>query len=123
MLASKELELFEAFKERTITIVAAPSDLRKGYKSLERVCSGLAINLWKGNDVVVFVSKSRRLAKIVWSDSFNEYCLSCYPTTGGYQRLLVLASNITGEVPVTVYELQCYLSGNKLQKECAPIEL
>ena len=72
---------------------------------------------------MVFVSKSRRLAKIVWSDRFNEYCLSCYPTTGGYQRLLVLASNRHGEVPVTVYELQCYLSGNNLQKKCDPLAL
>lgn len=100
-----------------ITLIPAPSDLRKGYKSLERICCALGVDLSKGKDVVVFVSKSHRLAKLVFTDANNSYCLSCYPHHGSYQRLLVMASNSTQKQAITNIELSMYLSGEPIQSE------
>ena len=120
--SSQEIStVIDGFSSMKITVIAAPCDMRKGYNSLSVICGYLNINLRKGEVAVVFMSGSRRLAKIVWSDGSNGYCLSCYPHDSAYKKLLSRVTDPVGNMPVSVEELKLYLSGRPLLHSCEPL--
>ena len=64
------------FGERRITIVLAPVDMRYGYAALSRFAQErLFIDPGGGGDVVVFVGKHRKTAKVIWSDVCGGWLL------------------------------------------------
>lgn len=64
------------FGDRRITIVLAPVDMRYGYAALSRFAQErLFIDPGGGGDVVVFVGKHRKTAKVIWSDVCGGWLL------------------------------------------------
>lgn len=64
------------FGNRRITIVLAPVDMRYGYAALSRFAQErLFIDPDGGGDVVVFVGKHRKTAKVIWSDVCGGWLL------------------------------------------------
>ena len=66
-----------------ITLVVAPTDLRYGYYSLAKVANEyLKIDVTKGNDWVVFISKQRCIAKIIHCDEYGSLLITRKITSG-----------------------------------------
>jgi len=84
------------FKARRTTLVASPVDGRSGIPTLTTLAESLlGIPITKGEDYVVFVSRSRKVCKIVF---------------------LMRASG-PAAAPITPDELAAYLDGEDLQAE------
>ena len=57
------------FGTRRITLVLAPVDMRFGYAALSRFAQErLFLDPDGGTDVVVFVGRHRKTAKVIWAD-------------------------------------------------------
>ena len=69
------------------TLVVAPTDLRYGYYSLAKVANEyLKIDVTKGNDWVVFVSKQKRcIAKIIHCDEHGSLLITRKLHTGRHK--------------------------------------
>ena len=62
---------------RRITLVLAPVDMRCGYASLSCFAQEcLFIDPDTGREVVIFVSKKRGIAKLIWSDEKGAWLLT-----------------------------------------------
>ena len=58
------------FSDCKITLVVAPIDMRAGFNRLALLANAfLSIDVQQGQDVVIFLSKRRKIAKIIWADS------------------------------------------------------
>lgn len=74
-----------------ITLCTCGVDLRCGYLRLAAIAQeALNIDVSKGNDWVVFVSKRRNVAKIIHSDCYGTMLVTRYLHKGTYQKLLSL---------------------------------
>lgn len=72
-----------------ISLILCPTDLRSGFNRLSAMAlKYLSIDVSKGNDWVVFVSKRRNIAKIIHSDDKGSLMISRKLHTGCYQRLM-----------------------------------
>lgn len=77
------------FKKGRITLVLGPFDMRCGFRKLALAASALLdIDVMQGRDYVVFVSRDRKLAKIVWCDETGGFVLSRKLNEGRFQRFL-----------------------------------
>lgn len=66
-----------------ITLEVAPTDLRYGYYGLAKVANEyLKIDVTKGNEWVVFVSKQRCMAKIIHCDEYGSLLITRKITSG-----------------------------------------
>lgn len=64
------------FGTRRITLVLAPVDMRFGYASLSRFAQErLFLDPDGGTDVVVFVGRHRKTAKVIWADENGGWLL------------------------------------------------
>lgn len=98
-----------------ITLVVAPTDLRYGYYGLAKVANEyLKIDVTKGNDWVVFVSKQRCIAKIIHCDEYGSLPITRKLHLGRYQQLLLKAEGQASK-EISVEELQSYLNGKELE--------
>lgn len=94
-----------------ITLVVCPMDMRCGFKRLDSICGQLlGIDLTQSQDLVVFVSKTRAIAMIVFCDSKGSNLLTRRLHSGHYQRLLMSADSKAVK-PLSVSELERYLDG------------
>ena len=60
-----------------VTLVISPTDLRCGYHRLHSIAQDqLGINLNDGKEAVVFISKTRRICKIITSDNRGTMLLT-----------------------------------------------
>ena len=58
-----------------VTLVISPTDLRCGYHRLHSIAQDqLGINLNDGKEAVVFISKTRRICKIIEFSHARERC-------------------------------------------------
>lgn len=64
------------FGTRRITLVLAPVDMRFGYAALSRFAQErLFLDPDSGTDVVVFVGRHRKTAKVIWADESGGWLL------------------------------------------------
>lgn len=64
------------FGTRRITLVLAPVDMRFGYAALSRFAQErLFLDPDGGTDVVVFVGRHRKTAKVIWADENGGWLL------------------------------------------------
>ena len=64
------------FGNRRITLVLAPVDMRFGYAALSRFAQErLFLDPDSGSDVVVFVGRHRKTAKVIWADENGGWLL------------------------------------------------
>lgn len=103
------------FNERQIELVLVPQDLRGGYASLCAIAQRyLNINLRDNKHYVVFISKSKSIAKIIGHDPKGTVMVVRHLEQGKYQQLL---SDIdSGSVKsLSKEQLFKYLDGENLQ--------
>lgn len=102
---------------KKISLVASPVDMRCGWKSLSiMAASYLNIDVTEGNDIVVFISKSGKLCKVIGADTKGTYVLSRRLYDGCFQRLMTRIENSQAEA-LSVQELERYLDGEKIQSK------
>ncbi len=103
------------FSQGKISLVLVPSDMRCGYDKLASLAQAyLGINMDAGTDWVVFISKSKHIAKIIHHDDHGSVLIVRKLSTGTFQQLMTkiegpARKNLTGE------ELERYLDGEKLE--------
>ncbi len=103
------------FSNRNITLVICPLDMRLGFQSLSSYALAYCmVDVTQGRDVVVFVSKSRRVCKIITADEKGGLILTRYLYRGRFQRLMAAVER-KAECPITVAELGEYLDGKPIQ--------
>lgn len=81
------------FKARRTTLVASPVDGRSGIPTLTTLAESLlGIPITKGEDYVVFVSRSRKVCKIVFWDERGACMVVRRLNDGRFARFLMRAS-------------------------------
>lgn len=100
-----------------ITLVLVPFDLRYGFYRLAQISAELLhIDINKGQDYVVFVSKKRSIAKIIHSDSNGNLLITRKLHHKKFQLLLARANGPAAD-PLTAKESESYLDGEPLEIE------
>ena len=75
------------FTKARLTLVIVPTDLRCGFNRLSNIAlQYLHIDVTKGNDYVVFISKSRRSAKIIGYDNKGSILIVRHLDQGRFER-------------------------------------
>lgn len=103
------------FSQGKVSLVLVRSDMRSGFDRLAGIAAQfLGIDVMKGNDWVVFVSKSGHMVKIIHADEKGSLLISRKLHQGTYQTLM---SKITGSAVKTLSkeELEQYLDGAKIE--------
>jgi len=103
------------FNKGKITLVIVPFDLRYGFYRLAQISAELLhIDINKGQDYVVFISKQRSIAKIIHSDTKGNLLITRKLHQNKFQLLLARANGPAAE-PLTAKELESYLDGEPLE--------
>jgi len=72
-----------------ISVVLAPVDLRAGYQSLSSIAASiLGINVDKGGEFVLFVSRRGNVCKMIWADDRGSSVLTRRLHHGRFERFL-----------------------------------
>ncbi len=103
------------FGSGKVSLVLVRTDMRAGFDRLAGIASGyLGIDVMKGNDWVVFISKRGHMAKIIHADAKGALLISRKLHQGCYQTLM---SKITGPAVKSLSkdELERYLDGEKIE--------
>lgn len=103
------------FTTGKISVVIAPIDMRGGFDRLASIAGQfLKIDVTSGEDWVVFISRSRHIAKIIHADYKGSLLITRKLHHGTFQRLL---GRIDGPAvkPFTVDELMGYLDGQAVE--------
>ena len=72
-----------------ISLIYTPTDMRCGFtrlSSLAKQCAQIDVSLCR--DCVVFVSKARVIAKVIWADAKGSFLLTRRLDDGRFQKLL-----------------------------------
>lgn len=97
-----------------VTLVISPTDLRCGYHRLHSIAQDqLGINLNDGKEAVVFISKTRRICKIITSDNRGTMLLTRTLRHGRFEELLVRVGE-QAKCALTLPELERFLNGERL---------
>ena len=97
-----------------VTLVISPTDLRCGYHRLHSIAQDqLGINLNDGKEAVVFISKTRRICKIITSDNRGTMLLTRTLHHGRFEELLVRVGE-QAKCALTLPELERFLNGERL---------
>ena len=97
-----------------VTLVISPTDLRGGF---HRLCSlaqdQLGINLSSGKEAVVFLSKTRKICKIVTTDEKGTMLLTRTLHNGRFEELMVRVGQ-QAKCSLTLSDLERFLNGERL---------
>lgn len=103
-----------SFKGVRVTLVVVPTDLRCGYFRLCTIAEHeLEIDLKSGKEAVVFLSKSRKIAKIISRDEKGTLLITRTLHQGRFEEILT-KTNSKGKLSLTLSELEQYLNGESL---------
>lgn len=102
------------FSRYNITLVLGPVDMRCGYDRLAMTVSAvLDIEVDQGRDCVIFISKSRSLAKMIWHDERGKAMLTRRLHGRRFEKFLSLAIP-SDALSLSVDELKMLLDGEPL---------
>ncbi len=103
------------FSQGKISLVLVPSDMRCGYEKLASLAHAyLGIDLATGQDWVVFISKSKHIAKIIHHDEHGSLLIVRKLSTGTFQQLMTKVEG-PAKKSLTREELERYLDGEKVE--------
>ena len=106
-----------SFENRRVTLVATLFDLRSGWAKLSVFARDqLGIDLMAGKDAVVFVSKTRQIAKVLMADSCGITLITRKLHAGRFPHLR-MAIEGDAKLPLKVRELESNLDGKEVQVE------
>jgi len=75
-----------------ITVVVCPTDLRCGFTKLSSIALNmLGINVFNGEDWIIFLSKSRRTLKMIHTDNTGSILVTRTLKRGSFQQLMCSA--------------------------------
>ena len=110
------------FSTLRMTLVLVPHDMRCGYFRLSMLARDwLSIDVSLGRDVVVFISRSGGIAKLLWADDKGSNLLTRKLRSGCFQRLAALKNAAPGQ-RLTKAELMAYLDGKSYQEIAVDLE-
>lgn len=97
-----------------VTLVISSTDLRGGF---HRLCTAaqdqLGINLSSGKEAVVFLSKTRKICKIVTTDEKGTMLLTRTLHNGRFEELMVRVGQ-QAKCSLTLSDLERFLNGKRL---------
>ena len=100
------------FAQGHLTIVVAPIDLRAGFSRLATIAKCLlGIPVTKGGHFVAFISKQRKVCKVIWCDSKGSCMLTRKLNAGRFERLLIKVQADNSGVQLTAAEFESFLDG------------
>lgn len=103
------------FSSGKVSLVLVKTDMRSGFDRLAGIASQyLGIDVMKGEDWVVFISKSGHMVKIIHADEKGALLISRKLHQGRFQTLM---TKITGPAVKTLSkeELERYLDGDEIE--------
>lgn len=81
------------FSRMRITLVVTPFDMRAGYRTLAAIAQAVfGLEVDKGGEAVLFVSKSREICKLIWSDEKGTSLITRKLRRGRFERFLCRAN-------------------------------
>lgn len=98
------------FKPCSVSVIVCPTDLRCGYSRLCEYAHLVGIDVNAGGHVVVFVSKSRSVCKVICSDQYGTILVSRRLHQGRFEQLMARVEG-PASVSLTAAELEKYLQG------------
>ena len=102
------------FSKGRITLIVAPVDMRYGYRRLSLLARALLdLDVDGGKEFVVFASKSRSVAKMIWADGRGTNILSRRLHQGRFERFLAKI-NGPATLEASAEELMQFLDGRPL---------
>ena len=103
------------FESRRTTLVATPVDGRCGLSSLTQIAESiLGIKVTEGADYVVFISKARKICRIIFWDELGGCVITRRLNSGRFARYLMRATG-PAAASLSARELSDYLDGKELQ--------
>lgn len=106
---------FLNFKGCKITVVTTATDLRAGYFRLEAFArSTLNIDICSGHHCVVFLSRTRALAKIIAADQSGMTLITRRLHHGSFQQLMSLLDS-PAKRSLTAEQLVSFLNGKRIE--------
>lgn len=110
---------FDFSKIPNVTLIICPVDMRSGFASLAQYAQSIAeIDVELGQDIVVFISRNRRLVKAIHTDAYGRTLITRRLRAGSFEKFLVRQQE-QAKVGFTAEELEKFLNGEALmvQKE------
>lgn len=110
---------FDFSKIPNVTLIICPVDMRSGFASLAQYAQSIAeIDVELGQDIVVFISRNRRLVKAIHTDAYGRTLITRRLRVGSFEKFLVRQQE-QAKVGFTAEELEKFLNGEALmvQKE------
>lgn len=102
------------FSNCKITLVVAPIDMRAGFNRLALLADAfLGIDVLQGQDVVIFLSKRRKIAKIIWADSKGTSVVTRRLHVGCFESFLARNSGPASK-DFTMEDLMSFLDGEPI---------
>ena len=102
------------FSNMHITLLVAPIDMRAGYGRLAILAQSLlGIDVGNKKDVVVFVSKRRQIAKLIWADDAGVCVLMRRLNAGRFEAFMTRVDE-SAKKPMTLKDLHRFLDGERL---------
>ena len=97
------------------SLVFAPTDMRRGYVGLNILAKQfVGVDVGKCRDCVVFVSRNRTIAKMIWANDKGGFMLTRKLNDGRFQQ--ILARIDAGEnMELSADVLLKYLDGEPIQ--------
>ena len=101
-------------KRRNLVLNLNPVNLNRGIDGLTQIARTQGFDLENGVDTMIFVSKSRKLLKLVGYDEIGPFMLTRKLARGSYQKILDRVEG-TGTLELTITELELYLDGERIR--------
>ncbi|ANU65335.1 IS66 family insertion sequence element accessory protein TnpB [Turicimonas muris] len=102
------------FQDYRVTLIVTATDLRCGCSRLCAIAQEkLNINVYRGEDIVVFISKSSAICKLVCADAKGTSMLTRTLHAGRFEKMLVKRDE-DGKINLTLKELESFLNGEKI---------
>ena len=102
------------FSKNKVTLVVCPVDMRSGFERLSQIArTGLGIEVKDGKDIVVFISKDRKLCKMIHADLRGTTMIVRRLSDRCFQRIMVEASG-PAQKPLSSKQLERYLDGEDI---------
>lgn len=103
-----------SFHNVHVTFVVVPTDLRCGYSRLCSIAENeLGLKISEGKEAVVFISKGRRICKIITSDPRGTVLITRTLNQGRFEQVL-LPRQGDAKYRLTNKELEDFLNGKHL---------
>lgn len=102
------------FLKLRITLLVAPVDMRAGYGRLATFSQSLlGIDVDRKKDVIVFISKHRQIAKLIWADDAGVCVLMRRLNAGRFEAFMTRVDEAATK-PLTQKDLNRFLDGERL---------